>query len=82
MEYIKYIIFIKYDNVKIKINDEIISYCCYDDLAYDYQIGKIHPKDLKSMVIIYINEILDPIRNYFEINPESKKLQNLVKEYI
>jgi len=40
----------------------------YDDftkLESDYNQKMIHPKDLKDSVSIYLNKIIEPIRNHF-----------------
>ena len=87
LEYTKYIIFCKFDEIEItcqkkSMNDrETIIYSNYDDLAYDYQRGKIHPKELKLMANHYINKILSPIREHFNNCKELRDLQKTVKSY-
>jgi tyrosyl-tRNA synthetase len=34
-------------------------------LENDYNQKKIHPKDLKDSVSIYLNKVIEPIRNHF-----------------
>jgi tyrosyl-tRNA synthetase len=43
----------------------------FDDLVELYRHGKLHPLDLKTNVARYLNEILSPVRKYFEKNPEN-----------
>ena len=83
LEYTKYIIFCKFKEIEIKIrsNDKISKYDNFDNLAFDYQQGLIHPKELKDMVIIYLNKILAPVREYFINNKDLESLQKLVKSY-
>jgi tyrosyl-tRNA synthetase len=46
------------------------SFTSFEDLAKVYNEGKIHPLDLKNGVIDSITHILEPVRKYFEKNPE------------
>jgi len=83
LEYTKYIIFCKFEEVEIKLrsNTKIIKYNNFDYLAFDYQRGLIHPKELKDMAVIYINKILSPVRQYFINDKNLESLQKLVKSY-
>jgi tyrosyl-tRNA synthetase len=42
----------------------------YGALEAAYVGGKLHPMDLKKAAAKYVNEILDPVRAYFEKHPE------------
>ena len=64
-----------------KWNTPEITYNNYEDLEKDFREEKIHPKDLKESIIIHINELLKPVREYFKNNKESEKLLKLVKSY-
>jgi tyrosyl-tRNA synthetase len=49
----------------------------YEELEKKF-IDNIHPLDLKNSTIIYINKILEPIRDYFEKHQENyNKIKNL-----
>ncbi|CAK9817384.1 Tyrosine--tRNA ligase, cytoplasmic [Anthophora quadrimaculata] len=51
-----------------------VSYDKYEDLENAFAKEEIHPGDLKSAVEIYINKLLDPIREEFEADPALKSL--------
>jgi len=78
----EYVIFRYYDQVVIKRPEKYggdIEYLNYKDLERDFGDGKIHPMDLKENAARYINEILDPVREYFKENPENyKKIRKIV----
>ena len=64
-----------------KWNTPEIIYNNYEDLEKDFSIEKIHPKDLKLSITNHINELLKPVREYFENNKEAQKLLKIVKSY-
>jgi len=77
LEYVKYIIFGTYNEITIERKEENggnKTYTKYTDLENDYVSGDLHPGDLKLAVIKYINEILEPIREYFKNNEYAKDL--------
>lgn len=84
LEYAKYIVFERYDKIKIERpakfggNLEVKSYEELRDLFVD---KKIHPMDLKNTVAKYINELLEPTRNYFEKNKKAKELKQKVDSF-
>ena len=54
-----------------------IEYGTFDELKNDF-IGGLHPLDLKKTTAKYVNEILEPIRKYFEKHSENySKMKNL-----
>ncbi|MBU1621951.1 MAG: tyrosine--tRNA ligase [Nanoarchaeota archaeon] len=84
LEYCKYIIFEKFKSLEIKRPQKFggnVKYTSYKKLENDYLTGKLHPADLKNMVANYLNQILIPIREYFEKNKKAKKLKELVESY-
>uniref|UniRef100_A0A8C9GHY3 tyrosine--tRNA ligase n=1 Tax=Piliocolobus tephrosceles TaxID=591936 RepID=A0A8C9GHY3_9PRIM len=56
-------------------------YTKMEDLERDYVNGDIHPLDLKDNVAVYINKLLQPVRDHFQNNEEAKKLLNEIKKY-
>jgi tyrosyl-tRNA synthetase len=85
LEYCKYIIFEKSSSIDIKRPAKFggnISYKSYEELEKDFAEKKLHPMDLKEAVIILLNDILKPVRDYFEKNAEAKKLKEKVESYI
>jgi tyrosyl-tRNA synthetase len=68
IEYMKYIIFERFSEVKIERPEKFggeVSYMRFSELAADFRSGKLHPMDLKSATAKYINELLDPTRKHF-----------------
>ncbi|MBM3230578.1 tyrosine--tRNA ligase [Candidatus Pacearchaeota archaeon] len=53
----------------------------YDELVSAYQAGKVHPMDLKATVVRYMDEMIAPVREYFEKNKKAKALYEEVKQY-
>ena len=45
------------------------TYATYPDLQAAFVAGKLHPADLKKGVAHYVNEVLDPVRDYFRRHP-------------
>jgi len=83
LEYCKYIIFRKFDSLIIKRSAKFggdLEVQSYDELKKLYRKGDIHPLDLKNAVAEALNEIVRPIREYFEKNKEAKKLYEMVKK--
>lgn len=53
----------------------------YKELVKMYQEGKIHPIDMKGYAADKLEEMIKPIREYFEKNKEAKELYEKVKSY-
>lgn len=82
-DYLKYLIFKRYSKIKI---DRPVKFggkleINYDELIKIYQEGKLHPLDLKNAVVFYLNEMIEPVRKYFETNKKAKALYEEVKSY-
>jgi len=45
----------------------------YSELENAYASGKIHPKDLKENTARELSEMLEPVRDHFEKNPDPKR---------
>lgn len=88
LEYFKYIVFEMELSVELSINDhvtkssKIIKYDNYDDLEKDFLNLLIHPSDLKQGIKHYLKKYLDPVRKYFEDNPEADNLRKEVKRFV
>jgi tyrosyl-tRNA synthetase len=69
LEIIKYVVFHNFSEFKIdrlsKYGGNIV-YEDYVNLEHDYDQKNIHPKDLKDSVSIYLNKVIEPIRNHFK----------------
>ncbi len=84
LQYCKYMIFEKFDKVKIKRpakygGDLVLK--SYKDLEEAYVNGKLHPSDLKNTVSDYLNELIKPIREHFSKNKKAKELYEAVKKF-
>src|SRR3989344_4688035 len=84
LQYCKYMIFEKFDKVKIKRpakygGDLVLK--SYKDLEEAYTNGKLHPSDLKNAVSDYLNELIKPIREHFSKNKKAKELYEAVKKF-
>ncbi len=82
-DYLKYLIFKRYDKLKISRLDKFGGdlEVDYDELEDIYKKGKLHPLDLKKTVSFYLDEMIKPVREYFEKNKKAKALYEEVKEY-
>jgi len=58
-----------------------VSFASYQELEQAFAEKKLFPLDLKNAVIGYLNELLQPVRDHFENNPEAKALLEQVKSY-
>ncbi len=68
LEIIRYIIFHNFSEFQIERPSKYggnMTYDKYIDLEKDYNQKKIHPKDLKDSVSIYLNRVIEPIRAHF-----------------
>ncbi len=83
LEYCKYIIFEKIDKFEVKRPEKYggnVTYDSYFMMKAAYENGSLSPIDLKNAVVEYLDDLLKPVRKYFEENEEAKKLLEFVKE--
>lgn len=52
-----------------------------DELESLYAAGAIHPLDLKEAAVKAFCDFLEPVRKYFDENPEAKKLYQEITEF-
>ncbi|KAK1938598.1 putative tyrosyl-tRNA synthetase [Babesia divergens] len=57
-----------------------VQYNSQQELEDDFKSGKLHPADLKASLASYINKLLQPVRDYFQNNPEAHQLAMRVAE--
>ena len=84
IEYSKYLIFEKFKAVEIKRPEKFGGNLVIEDfgeLENLYKEGKLHPADLKNAVAFYLNELIEPVRNYFEKNQKARKLKEEVEGF-
>ncbi|MEI6849920.1 MAG: tyrosine--tRNA ligase [archaeon] len=82
-DYFKYLVFKRYDKIKITRPEKFGGNLelNYDELVSVYEKGNLHPMDLKNSISFYLNEMIKPIRDYFETNKKAKALYEEVKKY-
>lgn len=84
LEYCKYIIFERFDSVKIERPEKFggnLEIKSYSELEKIFAKGDLHPLDLKNTVAKYINELLEPVREHFKKNKKAAELLKKVKSY-
>lgn len=89
LEYCKYIIFESFDRLKIQSFDVErpekfggnLSFKTFKELEETFEKKLLHPMDLKTSVVKYLDQLLQPVREHFEKNEEAKKLLETVKSY-
>jgi tyrosyl-tRNA synthetase len=84
LEYNKYILFEKFDKIKIERPQKFggdTEYNNYLELEKDFVTGQLHPMDLKQSTTKHINELLEPTRKHFEKNQKAKELLEQVKSF-
>ncbi|NOZ81820.1 MAG: tyrosine--tRNA ligase [Candidatus Micrarchaeota archaeon] len=82
LEYAKYIIFRERGSMFIERPSKYggdIEYGSYEELENDYKKGNLHPQDLKNAVTKELDELIRPVREYFEKNKKAKELYENVK---
>jgi len=84
MEYAKYIIFEKFDLMKIERPEKFggdLEFNSYEELVKVFEKGDLHPMDLKPAITYYVNELIKPVREHFEKNKKAKELLEKVKSF-
>jgi tyrosyl-tRNA synthetase len=84
LEYCRYILFEKFATLAIERPAKFggnVTFKSYLELEQAYATGQLHPADLKVAVAKAVNQLLVPVRAYFEKNKEAKKLKELVEGY-
>lgn len=84
LDYNKYIVFEKFNEVKIERPVKFggdVSYSTYNEMEKDFVEGKLHPMDLKTATAKYIDELVDPTRKHFEKNSKARGLLEQVQSF-
>ncbi|KKP62930.1 MAG: Tyrosyl-tRNA synthetase [Candidatus Roizmanbacteria bacterium GW2011_GWC2_34_23] len=89
LEYFKYIIFESFE--KLRINElrierpekfgGNISFKTYTELEKTFAEKKVHPMDLKAVLIKYLDQLIEPVRRHFEEDPNARKLLEQVRSF-
>lgn len=75
LEYYRYLVFP--EKIIIKREDKNggdIIFENYEELEDNFMKGDLHPKDLKNNLVFYINNLLKPVKDRLETDPEFKKM--------
>lgn len=83
LDWMKHIVFGRFDSVEVKRNPENggdKAYTDYAEMEADFVSGALHPGDLKECLKRYINACLDPVRRHFA-SGEPAALLKLVRSY-
>lgn len=84
IEYSKYLIFSQFGKMRIERSDRFggnIEIGSFNELVNIYKKGKLHPNDLKFNVALYLDDMVRPIRKYFEKKRKARRLYNIVSKY-
>ncbi len=57
-----------------------LTFRSFKELAKAYQTGEVHPLDLKNATAASLNNLLDPVRQYFEQHSEARQLYEDLKK--
>lgn len=84
LEYCKYIIFEKFDKIKIERPEKWggnLEFKSYEELESAFAKKELHPMDLKTAVANYLNEMLDPVRKKLNNSKTAQKLEEEIKSF-
>jgi len=84
MDYFKHLVFESFPKVQILRKKEFggdLEFHKYQDFEDAYSRGLIAPGDVKINLIRYIDDLIRPVREHFEKDPEAKALLEKVKVY-
>lgn len=84
LEYCKHIIFREGGSMKIERPSKFggdIEFANYAELRAAYLKGKLHPADLKAGVTNELDNMIKPVRDYFEKKKKARELYNTVRKY-
>lgn len=84
LDWAKHVVFRGFDSVTVERKEKFggdIEFVSYNDLEKAYIEGNLHPLDLKNMMAIYIDKMVDPIRTHFEKKKSAREMLELVKNY-
>jgi tyrosyl-tRNA synthetase len=83
-DYLKHIIFPKTASFTVERKEENggnKTYARFEDIVADYEAGQLHPGDLKPALAKALNDLIRPVREHFQNDPNAKKLLEQVKKF-
>ena len=84
LEYVKYVVIPwcgKFSVTRTEENGGDKDYLAYEEVEADFLSEALHPGDVKPALARHLNQILQPVRDHFQNNPEAKKLLDTIKKY-
>lgn len=84
LDYAKHMVFRTFDLMKVERKSKFggdIEFTNYEELEKSYVAGDLHPLDLKNSMTVYIEKMVQPIREYFEKKGSANSLFEQVKSY-
>lgn len=84
LEYMRYIVFERFLEVEVQRPEKFggnATYTSYADLEAAFVNGDLHPADLKKTTARYVNELLQPVRDHFEKDPNARALKEQVESF-
>ncbi|MFQ5832851.1 MAG: tyrosine--tRNA ligase [Candidatus Thorarchaeota archaeon] len=84
LDYAKHMVFKLFDSMKVERKAKFggdIEFANYEDLMKSYVAGELHPLDLKNAMTIYLDKMVQPIRDHFEKKGSANRLYEQVKSY-
>ncbi|MCA1812719.1 MAG: tyrosine--tRNA ligase [Halobacteriales archaeon] len=84
LEYYRYIVFEKFPSITIERPEKFggnLDFASYAELEAAFVAGKLHPMDAKGGAAKYINQLLDPVREHFEKDPNARRLKEQVEGF-
>jgi len=82
LEYCKFVIFPLVKSLHVERPSKYggsVEYASYAELEKDFMTGALHPLDLKNAVAAVLNELLTPIRTWFERDQKARELYEFVR---
>jgi len=84
LEYCKYIIFEKFQSIKIERPEKWggnLEFDSYAELVPSFAKKELHPMDLKNATANYLNQLLEPVREKLEKSKVAKELAEEIKGF-
>lgn len=84
LEYCKYLLFERFAELTVTRPEKYggsVTYTSYADLEADFVAKNLHPMDLKQMVSVYVDKLLQPVRSHFENDEAARQLKEQVERF-
>lgn len=82
IDYCSSVVFPKYGKMTIPRKEENggdVTYNTLKELTTDFEAKNLHPGDLKSSLITYLDRMIEPVRAHFINDPIARELLKVVK---